>query len=142
MLTRNADEMWPDEELNTESGCLCYANNVCARCHCLWCQVKLPVGRDGHTSGHLMGDCLCSWQVYWVGPILGAILAAGLYEYLYCPDPELKKGLKMVFHKDSAGRYREVEAEDVAIKPTVSDREKGEKKESFQDPAGEVLSSV
>lgn len=83
--------------------------------------------------------------MYWVGPILGAILAAGLYEYLYCPDPELKKRLKMVFHKDSAGRYREVEveAEDVAVKPAaVSDLEKGEKKESFQDAAGEVLSSV
>lgn len=93
-----------------------------------------------------MGHFLLLLQVYWVGPILGAILAAGLYEYLYCPDPELQKRLKMVFHKDSAGRYREVEAEDVAIKPgsvpTVSDLEKAEKKESFQDTAGEVLSSV
>ncbi|XP_011617137.1 aquaporin-4 [Takifugu rubripes] len=87
-----------------------------------------------------------SHWVYWVGPILGAILAAGLYEYLYCPDPELKKRLETVFHKDSAGRYREVEAEDVAIKPgsvhTVSHLEKAEKKECFQDTAGEVLSSV
>uniref|UniRef100_A0A674MEX6 Aquaporin 4 n=1 Tax=Takifugu rubripes TaxID=31033 RepID=A0A674MEX6_TAKRU len=86
------------------------------------------------------------FAVYWVGPILGAILAAGLYEYLYCPDPELKKRLETVFHKDSAGRYREVEAEDVAIKPgsvhTVSHLEKAEKKECFQDTAGEVLSSV
>lgn len=78
-----------------------------------------------------------------MGPILGAVLAAGLYEYLYCPDPELKKGLKMVFHKDSAGRYREVEAEDAAVKPAaVSDLERGEKKESFRDAGGEVLSSV
>lgn len=88
------------------------------------------------------GSC-CSWQVYWVGPILGAVLAAGLYEYLYCPDPELKKGLKRVFHKDTAGRYREVEAEDAAVKPAaVSDLERGEKKESFRDAGGEVLSSV
>lgn len=97
-------------------------------------------------SRQLMGISCCSWQVYWVGPILGAVLAAGLYEYLYCPDPELKKRLRMVFHKDSAGRYREVEAEDAAIKPgsvpTVSDLERAEKKESFQDTAGEVLSSV
>lgn len=81
-----------------------------------------------------------------MGPILGGVLAAGLYEYLYCPDPEVKKRLKMVFHKDSAGRYREVEAEDVAVKPgsihTISDLEKAEKKETFQDTAGEVLSSV
>lgn len=81
-----------------------------------------------------------------MGPILGAILAAGLYEYLYCPDPDIKKRLKQVFHKDSAGRYREVETEDVAIKPgsihTISDLEKAEKKDAFQDATGEVLSSV
>lgn len=81
-----------------------------------------------------------------MGPFLGAILAAGLYEYLYCPDPELKERLKLVFHKDSAGRYREVEAEDVAAKPgsvhTVCNLQKAEKKEPFQDTAGEVLSSV
>lgn len=86
------------------------------------------------------------WQVYWVGPILGAILAAGLYEYLYCPDPEMKKLLKVVFHKDSAGQYREVEVEDITIKPgsrhTISDVEKAEKKDAFQETTGEVLSSV
>uniref|UniRef100_H3DCN2 Aquaporin-4 n=1 Tax=Tetraodon nigroviridis TaxID=99883 RepID=H3DCN2_TETNG len=84
--------------------------------------------------------------VYWVGPILGAVLAASLYEYLYCPDPEVRKRLKQVFHKDSAGRYQEVKADDIAIKPdsihTISKPEKGEKKESFQDTTGEVLSSV
>lgn len=84
--------------------------------------------------------------MYWLGPILGAVLAAGLYEYLYCPDPEVRKRLKLVFHKDSAGRYKEVEADDVAIKVgsirTISDLEKAEKKEPFQDTMGEVLSSV
>ncbi|KAG7252131.1 hypothetical protein CRUP_006288, partial [Coryphaenoides rupestris] len=29
--------------------------------------------------------------VYWVGPVLGAVLAAGTYEYLYCPDPAAKR---------------------------------------------------
>lgn len=81
-----------------------------------------------------------------MGPILGAVLAAGLYEYLYCPDHEVRKRLKLVFHKDSAGRYQEVVADDVAIKPgsihTISELEKAEKKESFQDTTGEVLSSV
>lgn len=115
-----------------------------------WCQLTLRVacrGRDGHVSSRLTGGPCCSWQVYWVGPVLGALLAAGLYEYLYCPDPELKQRLKTVFHKDSAGRYREVEVEveveDVAIKPTGSDLEKGEKKEeSSQDRAGEAPSSA
>lgn len=52
-----------------------------------------------------------------MGPILGGILAAGLYEYLYCPDPEIKKRMKQVFKKDSTGKYREVEAGDIAVKP-------------------------
>lgn len=84
--------------------------------------------------------------MYWVGPILGAVLAAGLYEYLYCPDPEVRKRLKLAFQKDLAGRYREVEADNVTIKPgsihSISELEKAEKKESFQDTTGEVLSSV
>ncbi|XP_033959504.1 aquaporin-4-like isoform X2 [Pseudochaenichthys georgianus] len=83
--------------------------------------------------------------VYWVGPILGAILAAGLYEYLYCPDPETKKRLKQVFQKDPSGIYREVETEDIVIKPGsihTIDLEKSEKKDPFLDSTGEVLSSV
>lgn len=52
-----------------------------------------------------------------MGPILGGILAAGLYEYLYCPDPEIKKRMKQVFKKDPTGKYREVEAGDIAVKP-------------------------
>lgn len=52
-----------------------------------------------------------------MGPIIGGILAAGLYEYLYCPDPEIKKRMKQVFQKDPTGKYREVEAGDIAVKP-------------------------
>lgn len=80
-----------------------------------------------------------------MGPILGGILAAGLYEYLYCPDPEIKKRLKQVFQKDSSGKYREVETDDVAIRPgsiQTIDLEKTGKKGPFQDSTGEVLSSV
>ncbi|XP_041848581.1 aquaporin-4 isoform X1 [Melanotaenia boesemani] len=83
--------------------------------------------------------------VYWLGPILGGILAAGLYEYLYCPDPEIKKGLKRVFKKDQSGKYKEVDTEDLAIKPGSFhsiNLEKAEKKDHFQDSTGEVLSSV
>ncbi|XP_041848582.1 aquaporin-4 isoform X2 [Melanotaenia boesemani] len=85
------------------------------------------------------------FAVYWLGPILGGILAAGLYEYLYCPDPEIKKGLKRVFKKDQSGKYKEVDTEDLAIKPGSFhsiNLEKAEKKDHFQDSTGEVLSSV
>lgn len=77
-----------------------------------------------------------------MGPVLGAVLAAGLYEYLYCPDPEIKKRLKQVLLKDPSGKYREVETEDIAIKTGSVDLEKSEKKDPFQDSTGEVLSSV
>ena len=73
-------------------------------------------------------------------------MAAGLYEYLYCPDPDIKKRLRQVLQKDPQGKYREVETEDLTIKPgsihTTSDAEKLEKKEPFLDSTGEVLSSV
>lgn len=80
--------------------------------------------------------------VYWVGPILGGILAAGMYEYLYCPDPEVKKRLSQVFKKDPSGKYREVESEDIAVKPGAIHTVDVEKKDHFQDSTGEVLSSV
>uniref|UniRef100_A0A8B9LQ19 Aquaporin-4 n=1 Tax=Astyanax mexicanus TaxID=7994 RepID=A0A8B9LQ19_ASTMX len=94
-----------------------------------------------------------SWEshwVYWVGPILGGVLAAALYEYLYCPDPDLKTRCKAMF-KDGSGKYKEVECpnnhhtgepDEIVIKPGSSDAEKGEKKESLQDSSGDVLSSV
>ena len=94
-------------------------------------------------------------QVYWVGPILGAVLAAALYEYLYCPDPELKERLKQVFQKDPAsGKYREVdgmggEADGIAIKPgTTTTCINSVDLEKKMDPflrdssSGDVLSSV
>nr|XP_020451484.1 aquaporin-4 isoform X3 [Monopterus albus] len=82
--------------------------------------------------------------VYWVGPILGGILAAALYEYLYCPDPELKKRLKQIFQKEPSGIYKEVETEDIATKPgsihTIN-LEGTEKKDPFLEPMGEVSSA-
>ncbi|KAF7222476.1 aquaporin-4 [Nothobranchius furzeri] len=83
--------------------------------------------------------------VYWLGPILGGLLAAGAYEYLYCPDTEIKKRLKQVFKRDQSGRYKEVEYEDPVMKASSIhhiDLEKAEKKDPFQESPGEVLSSV
>lgn len=90
--------------------------------------------------------------MYWVGPILGGILAAAMYEYLYCPDTELKKCCKEMFIKDSSGKYKEVECsnsqhagepDDITISPgSSSDMEKGEKKEALLDVPGDGLSSV
>uniref|UniRef100_A0A3Q0SGR9 Aquaporin 4 n=1 Tax=Amphilophus citrinellus TaxID=61819 RepID=A0A3Q0SGR9_AMPCI len=76
--------------------------------------------------------------VYWVGPILGGILAASLYEYLYCPDPEIKKRMNQVFKKDPSGKYKEVETGDIAVKPGSIHNISVEK----TDSTGEVLPSV
>ncbi|MED6264813.1 Aquaporin-4 [Characodon lateralis] len=84
--------------------------------------------------------------VYWLGPILGGTFAAALYEYLYCPDPEVKKRLKQVFKKDSTGKYKVVESDETVIKPgsihNIDLAEKVEKIDPFQESSGEVLSSV
>lgn len=75
-----------------------------------------------------------------------------MYEYLYCPDPELKKCCKEMVIKDTSGKYKEVECsvsqhggepDDITIRPGSSnDTEKGEKKEALQDVSGDGLSSV
>ncbi|MEQ2172916.1 hypothetical protein GOODEAATRI_026267 [Goodea atripinnis] len=86
------------------------------------------------------------FAVYWLGPILGGTFAAALYEYLYCPDPEVKKRLKQVFKKDSTGKYKVVESDETVIKPgsihNIDLAEKVEKIDPFQESSGEVLSSV
>ncbi|XP_004175276.5 aquaporin-4 isoform X2 [Taeniopygia guttata] len=101
----------------------------------------------------IMGTWENQW-VYWVGPIIGAVLAGALYEYVYCPDVELKRRFKDVFGKatqPSKGKYIEVddnrshvETDDLILKPGivhVIDIDRGEDKKG-RDPSSEVLSSV
>lgn len=89
-----------------------------------------------------------------MGPIIGAVLAGALYEYVYCPDVELKRRFKDVFGKasqPSKGKYIEVddnrshvETDDLILKPGivhVIDIDRGEDKKG-RDPSSEVLSSV
>ncbi|KAJ6662138.1 hypothetical protein lerEdw1_012603 [Lerista edwardsae] len=101
----------------------------------------------------IMGTWDHHW-IYWVGPIIGAVLAGALYEYVYCPDTELKRCLKDAFTKpsqQSKGKYIEVEdtrsqveTDDLLLKPGmvhVIDLERGDDKKG-RDPTNEVLSSV
>uniref|UniRef100_A0A6I8NJY6 Aquaporin-4 n=1 Tax=Ornithorhynchus anatinus TaxID=9258 RepID=A0A6I8NJY6_ORNAN len=94
------------------------------------------------------------FAVYWVGPIIGAVLAGGLYEYVFCPDAELKRRLREAFNKaaqPAKGHYVEVdnsqnqvETDDLILKPGlvhVIDIDRGEEKKG-KETSSEVLSSV
>ncbi|XP_032078908.1 aquaporin-4 [Thamnophis elegans] len=97
----------------------------------------------------IMGNWKDHW-VYWLGPIIGATLAAALYQYVYCPDDDLKfKENKTT--QQSKGKYIEVEdpksqreTDDLLQKPGIIhfiDLERGDDKKG-RDPTNEVLSSV
>lgn len=86
--------------------------------------------------------------IYWIGPIIGAVIAGGLYEYVYCPDNELKQRFKEVFSKGGQQSKRkcdeveenrgQVETDGLILKPGIihiTEKPKG------KDP-NEVLSSV
>uniref|UniRef100_A0AAY4CU94 Aquaporin-4 n=1 Tax=Denticeps clupeoides TaxID=299321 RepID=A0AAY4CU94_9TELE len=78
-------------------------------------------------------------QVYWVGPVMGGVLAAGLYEYLFCPNPRPKQSYALVA---SAGAFPCAFGEK---QPpfTVLDVDRAERLDRRErEPTGEVLSSV
>ncbi|XP_029448550.1 aquaporin-4 isoform X1 [Rhinatrema bivittatum] len=96
---------------------------------------------------------MMKWEnhwVYWLGPLLGAVLAGALYNYVYCPDMERKACFKDVFLKttqQSKGKYTEVvdkksqvENDNLLLRPGIVRVINTDEKE--KDPTSEVLSSV
>ncbi|XP_075067491.1 aquaporin-4-like [Mixophyes fleayi] len=49
--------------------------------------------------------------IYWIGPLMGAILAAFIYEYIFCPDPEVKQRFQASFKR--------TQVEDESVQLTV-----------------------
>ncbi|XP_069478436.1 aquaporin-4-like [Ambystoma mexicanum] len=97
----------------------------------------------------IMGKWENHW-IYWVGPIIGAVLAGVSYEYIYCPDTELKQQLKDAFSKATQKtrvKYVDVDDnqsqvdEDLILKAGTVDMDRsGDKK--GKDSASEILSTV
>lgn len=85
-----------------------------------------------------------------MGPVMGGVLAAALYDYIYCPDKELKKHMKEKLSMAPYASTKYTEAEDsryprdldeLVIKPGPFHMiDVAERKD--RDPSREVLSSV
>ncbi|KAM9308549.1 aquaporin-4-like [Gastrophryne carolinensis] len=106
-----------------------------------------------------LGPAVIVWKwnnhwIYWIGPIVGAICAGAAYDYIYCPDAELKQHLKEAMKRaklKTKGKYIEVDdnrsqvdTEDLMLKSGtihVIDIEQGEGKKG-KDSASEILSTV
>ncbi|XP_076583296.1 aquaporin-4-like [Chaetodon auriga] len=95
------------------------------------------------------GPAMVTWcwenhWVYWVGPSLGGALAAALYEYLFCPNSELKKRYSDAFIKTPFTSTKHRQDSVTAQEPlfTVMDMERAERKDREREVSEEVLSSV
>ncbi|XP_069074998.1 aquaporin-4-like [Pleurodeles waltl] len=101
----------------------------------------------------IMGKWENHW-IYWVGPIIGAVLAGVLYEYIYCPDIEFKQQLKDAFSKATQKtrvKYQDVDDnqsqadhDDLILKTgtvNVIDPDRGRDRKA-KDTDSEILSTV
>ncbi|KAM9849110.1 aquaporin-4-like [Aulostomus maculatus] len=96
-----------------------------------------------------LGPAMITWcwdnhWIYWLGPTLGGALAAALYEYLFCPDLELKKRYSDAFIRTPFTTPKHRGDSVTAQEPlfTVMDAERVERKEREREISGDVLSSV
>ncbi|XP_056374527.1 aquaporin-4-like [Hyla sarda] len=106
-----------------------------------------------------LGPAVIIWKwdnhwIYWIGPIIGAICASAAYNYIYCPDIELKQHLQETLQKakqKTKGNYIEVDDnrshndnEDLILKTGnihVIDIDQLESRKG-KDSASEILSTV
>ncbi|XP_075684444.1 aquaporin-4-like [Rhinoderma darwinii] len=106
-----------------------------------------------------LGPAVIVWKwdnhwIYWIGPIIGAICSSAAYDYIYCPDIELKQHLKEALQKvkqKTKEKYIEIDDiispddnEDLILKTGtihVIDIDQREGKKG-KDSASEILSIV